>query len=241
MRFLIIALSLSFTAFCSLSAFSVVLSDMPGYYHSNSLSAEYEVKFGNNYKSLGIGYDYNTDSQNIFANAKMIHLRAEGSDLSLPLDTYSTHFLDWVADGGVLYIDNLEGNLSLPDFDASYSFNITNNIKAPDINHELIIQSGISWIHYTPRFNHTFSSVNGWGAGFTAIFNFYKNFNWNVPTKTALAIQPYGEGTIIFSTGYFGASISEYALSLSTIPEASTYALILGGTVLGYAFLRRRK
>ena len=238
MKSLVVSLFFTLAALNGVSAFSVILIDVPSYYHPNSLSADYDLKFGDDWLSTSIGYNFNTDSQDVFANAQLIHLRGSGSVISGPLNGYSSNFLDWVATGGVLYIDNLEGGMYLPDFNVNYSFGTTNNIKAPDISHELIIQSGISWIHYTPGLNHTFSSVNLWGGDYTAIFNFYNNFNWSA--GTALAIRPYGEGNIIFSTGYFGASISEYALSLSTIPEPSSYALLFGGLALGLVALRRR-
>lgn len=57
------------------------------------------------------------------------------------------------------------------------------------------------------------------------------------------AIRTIGSGEI---WGDVGQWMDEddwkgYGYLLETVPEPSTYALLLGGTVLGYAFLRRRK
>jgi hypothetical protein len=56
------------------------------------------------------------------------------------------------------------------------------------------------------------------------------------------AIRTIGSGEIWGDVGQWmdEDDWKEYGYLLETVPEPSTYAFLLGGTVLGYAFLRRR-
>ena len=50
------------------------------------------------------------------------------------------------------------------------------------------------------------------------------------------------EGNFLtFSAIEAGSTVDIDYLTITTVPEPSTYAILLGGTVLGYAYWRRRK
>ena len=81
---------------------------------------------------------------------------------------------------------------------------------------------------------------NGWNTDTATITSHSEFLSYNYSSYSP-SVLSQSNGSIRFQTNGRSTSYSFDLTNLSIIPEASTYALLLGGTVLGYAFWRRRK
>ena len=113
----------------------------------------------------------------------------------------------------------------------SFSFSVPSD---PDLNYSILVSGRGTTIRQRSQLGYVHSLYEtGDGYVIAQVYSTGQE-RYNLTSGGIYTVYQAGWGSI-------GAGDSIYTIFVEPVPEPSTYALLLGGTVFGYAFCRRRK